>query len=510
MKIVDTATIDPALPLSADYSSWLYNGLDSCITVEVYEVLHAQLDEVDGAIYDISKALQAPILDMNMHGILVDMHELVIFQTEIRGEMQRLEASLDELLKEGYGYELNWRSPKQLQDFLYGYLRLPPKRKRNSKGGFSPTTDRDALEELQFYITALPFLKHLLALRDLGKRLQFLETEIDRDSFMRCNFNIAGTNTGRLSSSYSDFGGGTNLQNVDRKLRKIFVAKPGKKFANLDLEQADSRNVGATCWNRFVDEKGERFAGSYLDACESGDLHTVVTRMARPELNWGDDPAKWRAVADQEFYRGKTYRDISKALGHGSNYLLTAESAVKKTQIALQAAKDFQAKYLHTAFPVIPEWHNAVQNDLRTQSYLTTIWGRRRYFFGRADDGRTHRAAVAYEGQSPTADEINRGLLNLWRGGKRFPGFQLLVQVHDSILFEFDAECEDEIIPWALQALRVPLVLAKGREFVVPTEAKTGWNWGDQAADNPDGLHKYKGTDTRKRQQPYRKAFSLL
>ena len=28
-------------------------------------------------------------------------------------------------------------------------------------------------------------------------------------------------------------------------------------------------------------------------------------------------------------------------------------------------------------------------------------------------------------------------------------------------------------------ALRVPLVMEGGREFVVPTEAKTGWNWGD-------------------------------
>jgi DNA polymerase I-like protein with 3'-5' exonuclease and polymerase domains len=94
-----------------------------------------------------------------------------------------------------------------------------------------------------------------------------------------------------------------------------------------------------------------------------------------------------------------------------------------------------------------------------------------------------------------TAEEINKGMLEVWRANK----VQLLVQVHDSILFQFPEELEDEIVPWALNTLRIPLDLAGGRNFVVPTEAKVGWNWGDFAKDNPDGLVKWKGGDDRKR-----------
>ena len=101
-----------------------------------------------------------------------------------------------------------------------------------------------------------------------------------------------------------------------------------------------------------------------------------------------------------------------------------------------------------------------------------------------------------------TAEEINIGMLNVWRGNR----VQLLVQVHDSILFQYPEEEEDEIIPWVLSQLRVPLRLAGDRDFYVPAEAKVGWNWGDWSEDNIDGLKKRKGGDDRKRsEQP--KAF---
>jgi hypothetical protein len=266
-----------------------------------------------------------------------------------------------------------------------------------------------------------------------------------------------------------------------------------------------------------VDLHGESFAGSYLDACESGDLHTTVTKMARPELDWPTDPAEWRRYADTpiEAMRGKSYRDASKGWGHGSNYLLTPASAVKKIPgVGIQAAIDFRDNYF-SAFPCIPLWHEAVNRDILDFARVTTIWGRQRYFFGRPGDPATHRAAVAYDGQSATADAINHGMMKLWRGGKRFPGFQFLLQVHDSVMFQYDEECEDEIIPWALDALCVPLILARGREFIIPTDAKVGWNWGDYN-DNPkygplnvDGLKGWKGHDKRTRQNPYHPVYRL-
>jgi hypothetical protein len=102
-----------------------------------------------------------------------------------------------------------------------------------------------------------------------------------------------------------------------------------------------------------------------------------------------------------------------------------------------------------------------------------------------------------------TADEINIGMLNLFRTNR----VQLLVQVHDSLLFQYPEDEEDEIIPMALECLRAPLVLKRGREFAVPVDAKVGWNWGDLNTDkhgnveNGDGLAKWKGHDKRKRER---------
>jgi hypothetical protein len=101
-----------------------------------------------------------------------------------------------------------------------------------------------------------------------------------------------------------------------------------------------------------------------------------------------------------------------------------------------------------------------------------------------------------------TAEQINLGILNIWRANK----VQLLVQVHDSILIQYPEEREDELIPQVMKLIEAPLTLAKGRRFLVPADCKVGWNWGDVHYDrdgnvskNPDGLMKYKGGDTRKR-----------
>ena len=47
MKIFDTANLDEKLmkTLSADDASWIYNGLDCCVTAEVYNALEKQLAE---------------------------------------------------------------------------------------------------------------------------------------------------------------------------------------------------------------------------------------------------------------------------------------------------------------------------------------------------------------------------------------------------------------------------------------------------------------------------------
>lgn len=71
--------------------------------------------------------------------------------------------------------------------------------------------------------------------------------------------------------------------------------------------------------------------------------------------------------------------------------------------------------------------------------------------------------------------------LGLWRSWRRVPEIQLLAQTYDSITFQFDASRDmDDIVGRVLELIRVELVSPSGRRYVVPGEAKIGWNWGSR------------------------------
>ena len=810
-RIINSGDLTPAAlqALPQHDLDCIYNGLDCCVTLEVLEVLLGELDETSSETYAFSRALQGPIIDMAMRGIRIDFRKRDAVLAEFEARREKVGNALDRIIREGIGVDIDWNSPKQLMNLFYDVMQFKPVRKRNPKGMLVPTINRDAIEKLQSHYYAGPLCSHLLLLRDLNKKIGFLKTGIDPDGRIRASFNIAGTTTGRLSSSMSEFGtgcvrptaealtptgwkplgelkdgdsiaqwdngyisfvpatffwttakglaqfnseqtqlaitgghrvlwrnyhdesyktsaakevfgkrqiyiplagkaiggtlevpayvaafmadfslegtqirgsfkkerkitrlmqlvneygldckegqtnregyrrfsisnetdwprtwgpwvlsltpesaeglleeakhwdahvrndsfifytvdktqaqwfqtlchltgrsatirsrqnsdkaygnnsivyavnvkprteaqllskhwevidyegpvgcpqvpssywlvrengfisvtGNTNLQNVDRDLKKIFIADPGYKFVNLDLEQGDSRNVGAIIWNLFYESHGATEAGKYLDACESGDLHTTVCSMAWSNLPWPGDAKGNRDIADGIAYRNFSYRDLAKKLGHGSNYLGQPKTMAGHSKVEQPLIEDFQDRYFG-AFPLIgstygrshePNWHNWVKQQIWNFGYITSLMGRRRFFYGNPADESTLREAVAYEPQSLTGDEINTGMLRIWR---QFSWVQLLCQVHDSILLQVPEEMSDDVIQLLLDTLRITLLLKGGREFSVPTEAKVGWNWGDAPSEkeisrgaepNPDGMIKWKGADLRRR-----------
>jgi DNA polymerase I len=505
-RIIQTGDLKPGQKLSQNENDWIYNGLDCCVTIEVRDALLPLLDNTTASTYQFSKELQAPILEMSMRGVRVDMAAYSKALREVRIKIDKISAQFEAICLDGIGTSVAWRSPHQVKKLFYEILNLKPLLKRSADGLYKPTVNREALEKMCDYYLGEPLAIRLLALRDLDKKRQFLETNLDKDNRIRTSYNIAGTNTGRLASSMTEFDTGGNLQNVDRELRYPFIPDPGYKFCNIDLRQGDARNVGAICWNLFYETCGAAFAGSYLDACESGDLHTVVSRMVWHELGWTDDPKQNKKVAEQLAYRADSYRQLAKKLGHGTNYIGTPRTMAKHTKTSTSLITDFQSRYFG-AFPCIKEWHKSVREALLGTGQITTLLGRRRSFFGRPDDAATIREATAYEPQSLTADQIDTALLRLHREQELYR-IQLLLQVHDSILFQYPEDLEAEVVPWAMKRAQIEMGLAGGRKFVVPTDAKIGWNWGDVAynkdgsiKDNQQGLMEFNPDkpDTRKR-----------
>lgn len=489
MRIINTSSTAPTDLRNQWERDQVYNGLDCCITAEILDVLLPQLDEHTGPTYDFSRSLQGPALEMRLRGVLIDKARKAEVVDEYFDQLELLDSNLQRIVLDGVGLAtFNWRSPADLQRLFYTKLGIPVIKKAGR-----PTVNRDALEKMESYTVAKQIVAHLKALRDIGKKISVLQTEIDPDGRMRTSYNIAGTNTGRFSSSFSEFGTGGNLQNVEESLRSIFIADYGYKFAKCDAKQGESFCVGATEWNLFKDDR-------YLNACETGDPHTATARICWPKLDWTGDLKQDKDIAEQPYYRHYSYRFMCKKLGHGSNYGGKAQTLSAQAKLPITIVSEFQPKYF-IAYPSHQRWHAWVENQLRTTGTLITLTGRKRQFWGRRNDDSTLREAIAYDPQGSLADIVNTAMLNIWRERIAI----VMMHDHDALTFMYPEEREDEVVPLLKEALVITVPLKHGRELRVPYDCKVGWNRGDyNAKTNPDGLKDYQPGDKRRRTPPVR------
>lgn len=220
---------------------------------------------------------------------------------------------------------------------FYNHLGLKPIYK-NEGGQTKVDTGREALEWLILYWKAEPIARAFLKYRDVSKMLSMLKAGIDNDNRFRAMYNPAGTESGRFSSSKNPMRTGGNAQNIDPQVRHIFVADQGYKMAYVDLEQAEARAVAY-----MATEVTGR--ANYLEACEGGDLHTIVAKLVWTELPWTGDPDEDKEIAKRPYYRHFTYRDLAKRGAHGTSYGGTPNVMAKHLKVPKSVLEDFQERF---------------------------------------------------------------------------------------------------------------------------------------------------------------------
>jgi len=470
----------------------IYCGMDNLLTNESlaaeYELFDSNTNPRPQAkhIYDFERALQAPYMDIMLRGFAVDVEARWRACEDLKGRIAFMQANMERMAEAIWDAPINARSNKNLREFFFGAMKFP-EIITSKKGVKKISLDRSALEKLHDnYLYARPFVSHILAIRDLSKQLEVMETEVDADFRFRSSYNIAGTESGRPSSSESSLGTGGNAQNIASGLRHVFIADPDHKLFVIDFEQSEARDVGFIIGCLFGD-------WSYLDACESFDLHTSNAKLVWPELPWTGNPAEDRAIAGGTFYRDFTYRDMAKRGSHLTNYMGTAYTMGRHLKIPQRDATEFQNRYCrgdHAAFPCIPLYWQWAVEQIQTNYKIVTPFGRERHFFGDTHDDATAREAIAFIPQSCTSDRTNLGL---WRTWKYMPEVRLLAQTYDSITFELpDDNHIEERVRGVIECLRTRMVDPKsGREFEVPVDVKAGYNWGYASKSNPKGLSKF-------------------
>ena len=512
--------------LTGQHRVWGYNGMD-CITPHLITgVLAPRLTPTMQATYDFELATQAPAMAMMRRAVRVDVPARGRAISGCRSDLKRLMKKLTKLplvaevwdgkrletgaCPKGVGKRhwwprgepdatrvckrcgvrrtqpdpLNPNSPGQCWHFFYDLHKLPPQ--LNKKREVS--TDDEVLERIgnkwpQFY----PITQAMREGRGLKKQIGFLNGKLTPDGRYASSFNVGGADTGRFSSSKSPFWIGGNLQNIAEKNRAIFIADPGREMFYADLEQAESRVVAYVAGDQ-----------AYIDAHNSGDVHTYISRLLWPELPWTGDMVKDRKIAERPspFDPDHSYRYNGKRCGHGLNYRLSAGGLAKWAHIPHDVAKKVYERYWDV-FHQVYAWQGRVAEQVATTGAITTPLGRHRFFFGRRDDPHTARQAIAFIPQSMVADILNAALWWVWkdldtvgppRGAWDHP-VELLAQVHDAILGQVWIG-DDAALTEVLARMTLPVEIG-GRTMTIPVEMMRGKNWGKASDKNPGGLRKW-------------------
>lgn len=449
---------------------WLYNGRDAAVTREIRDIQETEIRDF-GVVetFDHEMSLLPPLMAMTETGMLVDKAA----HNRLRQKYESEVANLQKFLESTAGDLANAKSPKQMQELLYGKLGLPVQINRKTK---RPTADKNAINALAAKHTH-PVLMAILEIRERRDLIErYLNTAYDADGRMRCSFDPTGTRGGRLASRASIFGSGSNMQNQPEEIREMFIPDPGKVFLYRDYSQAEARVVAYQ-----ADAKGliELFEDPTRDVHKenASRIFNVAIELVTPEQRYN---AK-RGV-------------------HAFNYGMEEDLFV---QVVNQAYRDTgfrmdrkTAKLVRDGyFMLYPEiqanFWAGVKRQLSDTRTLTCAFGRKRMFFGRWDE-KLIRDAYSYIPQATVGGLCCRALVNCYNNiqlGRPDLDAQVLVQVHDSILMQAPIEHAIEVAGLMEQAMDIPISL-NGYTFKIPTDIKIGRNWGNRGKDgsNPNGL----------------------
>ncbi len=353
--------------------------------------------------------------------------------------------------------QLNVKSPKRMKHFLYGVCKYKKRWKRGAGGQMKVTTDKHAVLDIatQQPSEALTLITKVREQRTLYS--DDIKTTTDSDGRVRSMYGF--TKTIRFTSSQSPFGTGTNLQNITKKMRIMFIPDEGFVFLEMDLSQAEARIVAY----RARDYDG------LVEIFESGqDIHKYVASII------------FKKLADLISFME---RYTAKRIVHATNYDMGPKkfAEIYNMDIARfnldipfinkKQAGDFQ-KIVHKAFPNIRDiYHREIREEVSKTKMLHGIWGSRMIFHDRLGPD-LFREAYAYYAQNAIAQLTNMILMKIAKE------VTVLHQMHDGLLMQVKPDEVKDIMNYIHDQAQIPLTI-EGRIIIIPEEYSVGDNWGE-------------------------------
>jgi DNA polymerase I len=428
-----------------------YSAEDADVTLQLHKVLADKLrtlPRLERLYAQVEQPLVPVLARMEYYGVLID-------GTLLTTQSRQIEVQLRELLVQAHreaGTEFNIESPKQLQQILFEKLQIPVARKTPTG---QPSTAEDVLEDLA-ESHALPRI--VLEYRALAKLKSTYTDKLPQQinaptGRVHTSYHQAVAQTGRLSST------DPNLQNIPirrpegRRIRQAFIAPPGHVLLAADYSQIELRIMA-----HLSGDPG-------LLAAFANDLDVHVATAAEV---FG--VATTAVSADQ--------RRTAKTINFGLIYGMSPFGLARQLGIDRGSAQEYVNRYF-ARYPGVRRFMDDTREQARRDGYVETVSGRRLYLPDIRSSNRqlqqySERSAINAPMQGTAADIIKMAMIRVddWVERERPPA-RLIMQVHDELVLEVEADAITEVTA----AVRQRMVDALALKVPLKVDTGVGANW---------------------------------
>lgn len=371
-------------------------------------------------LYDIWKQVNYysyVVLLMEQRGMLINSDTIKRYREEAvehsRNAKERLNAKA--------GFDLNPNSPKKVCEFLGVKSSAAERLQELIDAGGEGAERAKLVQEARGWLS-------------VDSRYYTPYTEaMDAQSTLHCSLNLIGTYTGRLSCS------NPNLQAVAKhtevfKVKDVFEARPGYTMIQADYKQAEMRLVTHYTKDKTMRELIEQDA----------DLHSATAEMLGIPRN--------------------AAKRINFSVIYGIGYRKLAENL----RVEQEVARDYLERY-HKLYPGFRKLMYQCEDFAKENGYIKMWTGRMRHF--NVPEADPHKA-MSNLIQGGVAEIVRVAISRLYPAMVDIGGYMLL-QVHDSVMFEVP----DEQLAVALPTIKT---IMEDFDFIpaVGVDIEYGRSWG--------------------------------
>lgn len=364
---------------------------------------------------DLLNNIEMPFVEvlasMEWEGARIDVEELRKISENLTSRLKELERSAYELA----GGEFNISSPTQVGEILFGKMQIDPKAKKTKTGAWSTTE-----EILEKFRKDYEIVDIILKVRGTKKLLSTYVDALPKlinpvTGKLHTSYNQTVTATGRISST------NPNLQNIPirtddgREIRRAFIPDDGCLMLSADYSQIELRLM--------ADFSGDT---DMVEAFNSGkDFHrATAAKIYHIPI---DD------VTDDQ-------RRNAKTANFGIIYGISTFGLSQRLDIPRTEAKMLIDGYM-ASYPGVRRYMDESIEKARSQGYVSTIMGRKRYLpdinsRNATVRGYAERNAINAPLQGSAADIIKKAMIRIYHdindSGLKS---KMIMQVHDELIF---------------------------------------------------------------------------